>query len=178
MKPLLIFFTILFCININYSQNNQKAKLNIDGFSSVIYSVENLSDETIFKRINEWVLKSYNNPDEVIKSKIPNEYYRFDGYMPNSHNYSQMGATFVNNIVYTVTIDIKNGKYRLNFEIKSVTGNGNYNSGFDVRDLYNKVGERRKHRIYNDMHTELENNVNKLLENLYLFVVDENDDSW
>jgi len=176
MKKLLFF---LFFPLIGFSQISDLT-LTMDGFEPIVVEVKDKRAKELYDSAYKWILRNYNTPEIVIKAKIENEMIRIEGFQEKTHGYSQMGVDMSYNTKYSLTLSFKDGRYRFDFQILNVDLDNNNirGNGYYPRDLYKKSGERRKHRIYNDMHLSLETTVNNLSKLLYDFIINGAEDDW
>ena len=120
MKKLILL--LLLIPLFNFAQNNNPV-LSISGVEAVVVDVNNKSANEIYDNLKKWVMKSYRNPDEVIKADIPNEQIRINGYNRGFFQGKAL-STFDYDVTYMLTLDIKDNKYRLSFVVEDITFDG------------------------------------------------------
>lgn len=109
MKKLLLPLLILSAIS--FAQEN-KFYLTKEGFTDfVITNVENKNNSELYIKTLKWLNIAYKNPDEVINSKIENEYIRFTG--------SKRGLVAINALGrhnketrYSIEVSFKENRYK------------------------------------------------------------------
>ena len=76
MKKITLLFSLIVSIVIS---GQEKFELTKDkGLSEyVITQIPNKSASEIYTKINEWLQKTYKNPDYVLKGAVINDYVRF-----------------------------------------------------------------------------------------------------
>jgi hypothetical protein len=134
---------ILMITLVGYVNAQEKFTFSKDGFNSLylVTEVENLSQSELYNKTLNYIKTNYNNPDEVIISKIENEMIRFKGIKKGASNYMAPG-----DLMYEVQIDFKDGKYK--FELSRMSfniANGGYKT-FDLNSQdkwYKKNGSLR-----------------------------------
>ncbi len=115
-KAITLLFT-LFTV-LSFGQNS--FHLDRNGTDTLVVEVKNMNADVLYTKAYNWVLKSYKNPDEVIKSKIENKYLRFEGYCKECWSY----RNYMFNATYTMTFEFKDGKYRVYANINELTASG------------------------------------------------------
>lgn len=100
-------------------QSQEKFVYNSDGLTQgLVVEIESVSQEDIYQKSINWIKESYNNPDEVIVTRIENEKIRFSGYERKCLMTKSLGMKGYNDVRYTVEVSFKDGKYR--FEVISL----------------------------------------------------------
>lgn len=118
----------------------------------IVIPCEGKTKEELYKKVIEWISKTYNKPSEVIKAQIENEYVRFQGIETKGYCRNPM-VLICEDMRYEIEISVKEGKYKFdiiklesgysdkygrlswsNLEIKK--GWMNFKSNGEVRDQY------------------------------------------
>ena len=118
-----IFILALLIPLFSFAQNNNPT-LSISGVEAVVVDVNDKSANEIYDNLKKWVVKSYRNPDEVIKADIPNEQIRINGYSGGFFQAKILGKMTDYDVMYMLTLDIKDNKYRLSFVVENITFDG------------------------------------------------------
>lgn len=154
-----IFFLLLPVMS--FSQIDS-IKISNSKLEESIVKVENLGAKEIYNGIKKWVFKTYKNPNLVLKSDIYNEYLRIDGV--SSFSFKWMG-TQTYNYSYSVSLNIKDGKYKIQFSNIDM-------SGKSLPDFfYDKKGERKKQKVNIDMYNSFLDNINLIHFDLYNSII-------
>ena len=146
----------------------------------IIVKTENKTKEELYKKTIEWINKNYNEPSEVIKAQVENDYIRFQGVSKDKYCWTNM-MSFCNDIRYEIEISFKDGKYKfevLNLEHYHVTGASGIRSWYkvDYKDSwthFKKDGEVRK--MYVDNIVQITSFFNGLSKNLYDYIYNQNE---
>lgn len=157
--------------------NSQEIKLQLTnkGFIElpVVVNLENKNSTEIYSSIIKWVNRNYQNPESVIKAKIENELIRIEGINNTASSIkSGLNQNLDIFLKYTLEIEIKDNKYRINVY--------NLSSAYDShRIIFDKNGALRKRsedapRIKLD----IENSINNLLNSLSSEVLGINKSNW
>lgn len=172
MKKFIVYYFI--CISsFLYSQDIKKITLTSDGFSpsEVIINSDSLTKSIIYSNTLKWINKNYSNPDFVIKAKIDNEMIRFTGVSTIADVKNLMGKKFSIEAEYTIEVNIKDYKYKIN--ILDFNSFGNVH-----KTIFNKKGELRTKegiRIKEDIETFINNLISSLDDEI---LKKDNDTSW
>ncbi len=117
---------ILLFSNMSYSQEN-KFELTKDGYNPIVFEIQDLKKDSIYKLTKKWVVKTFKNPKEVLTADIENESIKINGFSPKTVNCS-FGCTA--DLKYSFDIDFKDNKYRLSIIIEVPEFPNGYNSFF------------------------------------------------
>ena len=163
---------------VSIGQDNNPV-LNIKGVDPVVVNVPDKSANEIYENLKKWVMKSYRNPEKVLKADIVNEQIRINGY--NSNFFQGKGlTTFDYAVSYMLTLDIKDNKYRLSFVAEDITFDGGtpYLAGtkwwFKKKDGSVKKGATLQVNTFNE-------SLKSLNTSIYLAstgVAEKSDDDW
>lgn len=77
----------------------------------LVISCEGKTKEELYKKTMEWISKTYNNPSEVVKAQVENDYIRFQGISKKEYCFKNM-ITVCEDIKYQIEISFKEGKYK------------------------------------------------------------------
>lgn len=117
MKPIILFLMLMgfyitsFAQKFEASPNGLRDSSNIEN-SYLILNFEGKTAKELYDKSVEYVIKSYKNPDEVLKGKIESEYLRYDTYMPNILYIRNMGLKQYFNATFSVVLNFKDGKIK------------------------------------------------------------------
>lgn len=102
-----------------------------NGFTDyVVTKIEGKSQNDLYKKAIDWVAVTYNNPNEVIKAKIENDYIRIEGSNSDMICIKSLGTVNCNLAKYQIEISFKEGKYKFDLiEIKSYASPSQYTAG-------------------------------------------------
>lgn len=111
MKKITLLFLLIF--GIASSQEIPQLKFSSE-LTPIVVKIDSIKypKEIIYSKIKDWVQYYYHSPKDVLKSDVANEMIRFDGYKENGIKVNAM-ISQVEDLRYTIQIDIKDGKYRL-----------------------------------------------------------------
>lgn len=174
---LITLFTICFTIT-SYAQN--KFSYSIEGLHPLdtVIKVDSLSAKQLYDRTINWVKETFVSPDDVILSKIDNEYIRFRGSASNYLIVKALGISQGIDVRYSITIYFKDGRYK--FEPTSFqayytnVGWSEYlvRSKFTEQYFKKRTGEIRKSfRHFPDL---IAGKFNDLLLVHYQYILDQN----
>lgn len=151
----------------------------------IVIPCEGKAREELYKKIVEWINKTYNKPNEVIKAQVENDYIRFQGL--ESKGYCRKPMVLIcEDIRYEIEISVKDGKYKFDVvklesaetnkygniigwsEITFKKGWMNFKSNGEVRDQYkdtmpkiaryiNSLNQSLHDYIYNQNQTAKQN---------------------
>lgn len=117
MKQIITIVTLL-CSGVLFSQETAFT-FTKDGFTDfVVVSVPNKTQAELYKKTLDWVSVTYNNPKEVIKAQIENDYIRIEGVKENALCMNVMLSRMCDDVKYQIEISFKEGKYK--FDVVSV----------------------------------------------------------
>lgn len=145
-----IFLLMLFVCCISWGQETE-FNFTKDGFTDfVVTECPGKTQSELYKKSIDWIAVTYNNPKEVLKAQIENDYIRFEGSSKGLVTISSL-MTFSYPTTYQVEVSFKDGKYKFDVvEVKYYIAPSQYGSGgwynFDidntsVANYYNKKGE-------------------------------------
>lgn len=115
MKKILFYCFFIFSFN-SFSQGNSFELTNskkslINQF--IVLNVDNLSQSDGYKKINDWIKRSYSSPENVIKSTIENEYIKINGFSEELTNFNFDGKTYSMEGYYTLTFEFRPNKIKI-----------------------------------------------------------------
>lgn len=175
MKKLL--FLLLVCSS--YAQD--KFELTPAGFTDyVVTNVDGNQSEIYQKSIN-WIKETYKNPDHVIKMTMENEKIRIEGFQENFYCVKSMGMNACSNMVYSIEISFKDGKYKFDptsVHMSNSTGNKAELKLNDMGSIYFKNGKPNKG--YEDFILNFQNHFNSLNQSLkdYITGASKSNNDW
>ncbi len=124
--------------SLAFSQNTEFS-ITDEGLSKyVIAETKGHSKEELYNKTIEWINRSYKNPKEVIKSTIPNDYIRIEGYSDNVFKRQAIGGTIPTGLRYQIEISFKDDKYKfevIGIEMKNTLFPSYSSSPFTVLNL-------------------------------------------
>ncbi|AWG20205.1 hypothetical protein FFWV33_01020 [Flavobacterium faecale] len=111
MKKVLMLFLLLITGLITAQET--EFKFTKDGFTDyVVGTIPNKTANELYKKALDWVSVTYNNPKEVIKAQIENDYIRIEGSESNMLCIKTLGMMNCSNGRYQIEISFKDGKYK------------------------------------------------------------------
>ena len=121
--------SIVLISNLFYGQETE-FKFSKEGFTDfIVTKCENKSQSELYKRALDWVSVTYNNPKEVIKAQIENDYIRIEGSSNALVCFNILGKNY-NEATYQIEISFKDGKYKFDvIQVKQYTEPSQYSSG-------------------------------------------------
>ena len=164
---LLLFVTALFQVNaqgITFELNNTKTSL-INQF--VVLEKDNLSQGDGYKKINEWIKRSYSSPENVIKSTIENEYIKINGFSAELTNFNYGGKTKSMDGYYTLTFEFKPNKIKIEIISLYRIYNGR------TIDFGNAPNE-----LYSLAYKQIPKTINNLVAEINNYINDNKNDDW
>ncbi len=145
----------------------------------IVIPCEGKTKEELYKKVIEWISKTYNKPSEVIKAQIENDYVRFQGIETKGYCRNPM-VLMCEDMRYEIEISVKEGKYKFdiiqlqsgysdkygrlswsNLEIKK--GWMHFKSNGEVRDQYK------------DTMPKIARSINSLNQNLFDYIFNQKD---
>ena len=161
-----------------FSQEIPKLKLTPKGIAPITLNVDGLNASEIYKKSLDWVQETYSNPDEVLKANIENKKIRISGFSPYALTFRSVVE--INwGVTYLLEISFKDGKCRYDYDINYFTGSDGGRTAITYKDFYKKNGDVKK--PYIPAVSSLENTINYLLLNYYLYITGKMDavnDDW
>lgn len=169
MKNIILGLLMLFTV-LGFSQETE-FKFTKDGFTD--YVVTDCKDKTaaeLYKKTIDWISTTYNNPKEVIKAQIENDYLRFESV---EKNLFCLKPTLCSNMKYQIEVSFKDGKYK--FDLLALdqdmpdVGWVHFGGLEDGKFYFNENGEvKSKFKIIADDIPKYFNSLNK---SLYDFII-------
>ena len=131
----LILLSILF---FNYSFAQQYLEWKDRTVAPVVFEFTDLSAEEIYQRIKGWVDETYVSPEKVLMVDKTDK-IRIRGISVEAFTVRSLGVTFKYNLSHNLTIDIKEGKYRLTYEPLDILTDSNVPVKWDLNYYYKKM---------------------------------------
>lgn len=135
---------------------------------------EGKTKEEIYKKVNEWINKTYDSPKDVIKGQVENDYIRFQG---TTKTLLCPGGK-CNDARYQIELSVKDGKYK--FEVISIE---QYLEGYGWQPAilggtsgYYKNGKIKN--MFKNYPTDIPKYFNTLNKSLEDFVMGRTKDDW
>lgn len=124
---------IILLLLISYSGFAQENEFTFSekGFTDfVIKNFESKNKEELYKKIIDWVSVTYNDPKEVIKGEIVNDYIRIEGIKNGVKLGTILGLQTIDNFKYQIEISVKDNKYKFDvIKIQNYTIPSQYITG-------------------------------------------------
>jgi hypothetical protein len=157
MKKLFLILLLF----VSYYGHSQEIEFTFDSNKGmtdyVVSEFQNKTKIDLYTKTNEWIIKTFKNPKEIIQAYSENEFIRIEGVTKSFNG--------IHDAKYVIEISFKDGKYK--FDPKSfimIYGNNVFNL-FETYSSYFKsdgvVKDRVKETIYSS--TKLMNDLNKNL---------------
>lgn len=127
MKPLLLiiclgFYFTSFAQQFEVTPNGLKDASNKEN-SYLILNFEGKTAKELYDKSLEYIIKTYHNPDAVIKGKLDGEYLRYDTFVPNLLYIRNMGLKQYFSASFSIVLNFKDGKIKyeiIELEMKHV----------------------------------------------------------
>ncbi|QBO57441.1 DUF4468 domain-containing protein [Chryseobacterium salivictor] len=159
MIKLILFFTVILSSTVFGQEKFDFSKEK--GLSEYVVTViPGHSAAEIYTKVNEWLQKTYKNPDYVLKGSVVNDYVRFDGVSAEvmCQNPDNKFIFDCIKIKYEIEIYVKDDRYKfsvinLNYyrpRIGAYVAAGWYNLEQTGPTVYNKKGELKG--VYKQLH--------------------------
>jgi hypothetical protein len=151
----------------------------------IVVSVDTISKVVLYQRMNEWIQKNYTSPKDVIKASIKDNMIRFTGISDDIANWTiekgQLKGTYFYGAKYTIEINFKENKYKLNYKLENLIYNNtpvNYllTIGFGKSEKYKKRYKLDEFKI--KLNKGLVNNKNKIALSIYNYLNGNIKDDW
>lgn len=190
MKKLLL--PLLFICSLSYGQKTSLI-LPIDSITnkitySEVIKVDSVNKQELFSRAREWFAKAYKNSSKVIQME-DKESGKIVGKALMQVYHKALGMSFESGYInYTISIYIKDGRYK--YEFVDFYHTGQLVSGGRIPDYgicENMINTKDKtigmsyQKTYNYYLFQMNNNINALVEDLKLSMLSKsknNNDNW
>lgn len=176
-----ILGALLLLSTLSFSQETE-FKFSKEGFTDyVVTKVDSTKTQSeLYKKSLEWVQVTYNNPKEVIKAQIENDYIRIEGVSKNAICMKALGMNTCSSARYQIEITFKDGKYKFDvISVEQYVSPSKYSSGGwytipidNTKYAYKDNGEIRN--TYKQYPENLENLFNSLNLSLKDFLLSKN----
>lgn len=185
MKKLFLLIVICFGF-LSYGQETEFSFTKEAFTDFIVTQCEGKTQQELYKKALDWIAVTYKSPDDVIKSKIENEYIKFTG--------SKFGLVSVHSIYrhsketrYTIEISFKDNRYKFDLiNLEAYDNPSQYSRGgwftlyFDNPEKYfKKNGQFINACKY---HSEIPLYFNELNTNLKKFILSQTlpskEDKW
>jgi len=149
MKKITLICLIVFNLHVNaqkWSVNPEGLKDSNDSTKTyVVLTIDNKSAKDLYSETLKYISKNYQNPDEVIKGKIENEYLKFVTY-DSKFTELKVGYNKIPwNASYTIELNFKDGKVKYEIIELEIKNESNYTLAFQGSGMsfyiYKKNGE-------------------------------------
>lgn len=164
------FLLLILCLStFSFSQVNDSIVTTPNDFPDVIINIEGRSKSEIYLKIKSWINRFYKDPGYVIKVDEPNQHLRVEA--ASTLEYRFLGKDNIDKYDYTLSIDIKEGRYKVTFS----------NLIWEKQKLpqyfYKKGGELRTHASYSRVRDGVLKDLNRI-NNAIFNSVNKEDDKW
>ncbi len=135
------------------SSKFQSTKDGITDF--VVVNIPNKDAKSLFDKTVNWVSETFKNPEQVIKSKIPNEKIIIEGTKQLSG-----GPNFLK---FRIIISFKDNKYKIEVPEISIVGSaiGNFDYKQNLSQYFKSDGSPKSQRLSSAV-TEIDDTLNSL----------------
>ena len=156
-----VTFSLLLFSIFSYSQNSiEQFDMTKEGIKPIIVKLDTLkTSNIIYEKAKEWIQINYENPNVVLKGDVKNSNLRINGYKKNAWNSKVSKQTYSFDMDYTLNIEIKEGKYRLEYVINKFVLLGK-DCLFNEKSFYEPNGTIIKGYI--DAEEQIEKDINNL----------------
>ena len=171
-KNILIVAVFLFTI-LGFSQETE-FKFTKEGFTDfVITEVPNKIQTELYKKTLDWISMNYNNPKEVIKAQIENDYIRIEGLKSSALCMKILLSNMCDDAKYQIEIYFKDGKYKFDvISVKIYNATLGWIDAFfltSTKPCYKENGEiKNTWKEYPLQSTSIFNNINNSLKDFLL----------
>lgn len=113
MKKFILLFTLIISLTIFGQEKFEFTKEK--GLSEfVVTQIPDKSANEIYTKVNEWLQKTYKNPDYVLKGSVINDYVRFEGVSNEvmCQNPENKVLFTCGKIKYEIEIYVKDDRYK------------------------------------------------------------------
>lgn len=126
-----ILFSIIVCFSAAFSAQSSEFVLDKNGFTDyLVIEIPDKSANFLYNKTIEWVNKTYNNPKEVIKGDVKDDYIRIQGVRSDLYCYSPLGLPVCFDVRYQIEISFKDNKYKFDIvELEEYVKPSQYTSG-------------------------------------------------
>lgn len=170
---------IILLLLISYSGFAQETEFTFSekGFTDfVIKNCEGKNKESLYKKIIDWVAVTYNDPKEVIKGEIINDYIRIQGIKNGVKLGTLLGLQTIDNYKYQIEISVKDNKYKFDvINIQNYTTPSQYiRGGWNDINILDTSFYYKNGKIKNSVKflpASLPEVFNELNDNLYNFII-------
>jgi Domain of unknown function (DUF4468) with TBP-like fold len=108
MKKYILGLIMMFSV-FSFSQETE-FKFTKNGFTDfVVIPVENKTQSELYKKTIDWISVTFNNPKEVLKAQIENDYLRFESV---EKNLFCLKPAMCSDMKYQIEVSFKDGKYK------------------------------------------------------------------
>lgn len=112
----LILFGLLLVSGPMASQTAPKFKVTKDGVKPVVFTFDtSYHAHLIYTRVKEWIAQNNKNPKGVTRIDNENALVKFSCYKEKAWRIRNNGIDYWNELQYTLTVEIKDAKCRVNF---------------------------------------------------------------
>ena len=170
MKKIIFELVLNLCISSSFSHHIEVFNMTKENTDTVIITLDSTyTKDIIFKRAKEWILYNYNTPSKVIKAEINNEYIRINGI---NKSVAKVNVLAYIDLDYIMTIDVKDGKYRLIVSINEILCNmKDCGYGFYYGSMFKKDGSIKGY--YTNWVSGINTNLNATNLSLYKYIISE-----
>ncbi len=175
MKKIILIISVFFAISI-YGQEFEITKEGMFSKSDhdkkyIVLEFPEMDAKTLYQSCIKMIYEEYKNPDEVIKSKIDNEYLRFDNYIPQMLTVKNSFQKLYVDTSYTTELRFKDGKIRLEITDLEMTADGGnpiiyQGSSWKGFPIYDKKGKLKLEEVKNQLETYFNDKVRMLKDYL------------
>jgi hypothetical protein len=162
-----LFLLIIFVGSLCYGQKisvtpNGLKNENDTEKTFLVLDFEGKTSKLLYDSALNYVLKTYENPENSIKGKIDSEYLKFDTHVINFIVIKNSFAKIPISIDYITELSFKDGKVKVEFSGVNMYDKGNFGlmfmgeGAFSGYYIYNKKGDLKKP----DAKTAIENYFN------------------
>lgn len=169
MRKLLLLFAITFISVTSVAQTNYVAHRYEMKTDNDVYEFENKNASELYQLSKVWISEMYKNPDRVIVADIENKLLKVNGFgeVPSK---GVLGNTSLN-IKYSIQIDFKDNRIRVNITSIEGVGKTNYSMFFKRDESRRNTKESERYL------TDIESYFNTLVYTL-LKRIDDSDEDW
>lgn len=174
------YLTLLFILCITQVNSQNSFKYSYEGLSpkDTVIQIDSLSAIQLYKRTVNWVKETFVSPDDVILSEIENDYIRFRGVSKGFASVSAFGITHRLDARYSISIYVKDGRYKFepeSFEVYfSNTGWMNFLVPGQFTHQYFKKKNQQPRKSYKSMIEGIGNELNLLVKSHLDYLINQN----
>lgn len=155
---------------LGFSLFAQKFDLQLIGYKPVVYEVDSVSALELYNRAMNWVDQNYEESSLVLADNLEGKSIRINAYARREMKYQMHKYDFE----YTIYLEFKEGRYRINFEIGDLYTRNGDKSYSNSTSFFKKDGTVKQSGT--NAKSSLDLYFNTLADEIYQWMTDGFDD--